>query len=108
VFTVSIVLILAALNVFYRDIRFVVPLGLQVYMYSTPLIYPITTVPERFLPIYMLNPMAGLIHSYRAILVFGQWPELTYLASACIVAIILFLVGYIYFAKAARSFADLI
>jgi lipopolysaccharide transport system permease protein len=105
---IAVTLFLAALNVFYRDIRFVVPLGLQIYMYSTPLIYPVSTVPEKIVPFYMLNPMASLIHSYRAILVHGQWPEPVYLGSAFLVSVAFLLTAYAWFNKAARSFADLI
>lgn len=107
-FTISVVLILAALNVFYRDIRFIVPLGLQIYMYSTPLIYPLSAIPEKIVPFYLLNPMATLIHSYRSILVYSQWPEPVYLASAFLMAVTLFLASYAFFSKAARQFADII
>jgi lipopolysaccharide transport system permease protein len=107
-FTSGIVLILATLNVYYRDIRFVVPLVLQIYMYSTPLIYPVSAVPESIRPFYLLNPMASILNAYRSILAYGVWPELTYLASASLVSIILFLVAYTFFSKAARSFADII
>lgn len=107
-FTAAVVLILATLNVFYRDIRFVVPLGLQIYLYLTPLIYPLSVIPEKLLPFYMLNPMAGLIHAYRAILIHGQWPEPFYLGSAFLISLLLFIAAYTFFAKAARSFADII
>jgi lipopolysaccharide transport system permease protein len=107
-FTSGVVLVLSALNVFYRDIRFVVPLALQIYMYLTPLIYPVSVIPERFRPFYMLNPMAAIVDAYRTILIYGQWPQPIYLASAGVISILLFLLSYIFFNKAARSFADLI
>jgi len=107
-FTGGVVLILAALNVFYRDIRFVVPLGLQLYMYVTPLIYPLSVVPKRFLPLYMLNPMAGLLDAYRTILIQGGWPAPFYLGTAFLISLALFGLAYFFFGKAARSFADLI
>ena len=107
-FTSGIVFILAALNVYYRDIRFIVPLGLQIYMYSTPLIYPISVVPESILPFYMLNPMAGILNAYRAILVYGTWPELSYLIVAGLISVLVFLGGYVFFNRASRVFADII
>lgn len=107
-FTSAVVLVLAALNVFYRDIRFVVPLGLQIYMYSVPLIYPVSTIPPRVMPVYMLNPMASLIYAYRAILVYGQWPEPAYLVTALVLSVALFLASYAWFKKMARCFADVI
>lgn len=107
-FTIAAALVVSALNVFYRDIRFVVPLALQIYLYLTPVIYPISSIPAKILPIYMLNPMAGLIESYRAILVFGRWPDPTYLISAFLISLVFLVVAYAYFTRAARSFADLI
>jgi lipopolysaccharide transport system permease protein len=107
-FTIGVVLTLAALNVFYRDIRFVVPLALQLYMYSTPLIYPLSSVPESIVPLYLLNPMAALIHSYRLVLAHGLWPDPRYLASAFLVSAAMLAASYAYFTKASRSFADLI
>lgn len=107
-FTAPVVFILAALNVFYRDIRFVIPLALQIFMYTVPLIYPLSVVPEAFQKIYMLNPMAGLLYSFRSILVYNQWPNPVYLISSAVLSLILFVVGYAYFIRAARKFADVI
>jgi len=106
--TLGIVLFASALNVFYRDIRFVVPLGMQLWMYLTPIIYPLSQVPERFRSLYMLNPMAGLIDSYRRIILQAQWPNVTYLSTAAVISVILFLLAYIYFKRAEAVFADLI
>ena len=106
--TLGIVFIASALNVFYRDIRFIVPLGTQLWMYLTPIIYPLSMVPEELRSIYMLNPMAGLIDSYRRIVLNAQWPNLTYLLTALIVSVVVFLLGYVYFKRAESVFADVI
>jgi len=106
--TLGVVLFASALNVFYRDIRFVVPLGMQLWMYLTPIIYPLSVVPERFRELYMLNPMAGLIDSYRRIVLYAQWPNATYLLAAAAVSLILFLLSYVYFKRAEAVFADII
>jgi len=106
--TMGIVLLASALNVFYRDIRFVVPLGLQLWFYLTPIIYPLSLVPERFRSLYMLNPMAGLIESYRRITLQSQWPDASHVLIAGGVSLALFLCGYLYFKQAEGSFADLI
>jgi lipopolysaccharide transport system permease protein len=107
-FTIAVVLVVSALNVFYRDIRFVVPLALQIYLYLTPVIYPVSSLPAKILPFYMLNPMASLVESYRAILIFGRWPDPVYLLSAFLISLILLVAAYAYFTRAARSFADVI
>ena len=106
--TLGIVLLASAVNVFYRDIRFVVPLAVQLWMYVTPIIYPVGLVPERFRGLYMLNPMAGLIESYRAITLHGIWPNWNYLGIAALVSGGVFVLGYSYFKQVEWQFADLI
>jgi homopolymeric O-antigen transport system permease protein len=97
----------ATLIVFYRDIRFIVPLGMQLWMYITPVVYPLSVVPERFRFLYMLNPMAGIIDGYRRILL-GTMPQWEYLVFELAVIISLFLFGYFYFKSNEFSFADMI
>lgn len=104
----GVALITSSLSVMYRDIRFLVPLGLQLWFYATPVIYPLSLVPDRFRLLYMLNPMAGLIDSYRAVLLHGQPPDFTYLAMATSVALIVLAAGYALFKKLEPSFADVI
>jgi lipopolysaccharide transport system permease protein len=106
--TLGTVFLASALNVFYRDLRFIVPLGMQLWMYLTPIIYPLSTVPEGLRGLYMLNPMAGLIDSYRRIVLNNEWPNATYLLTAVVVSLVVFLMGYIYFKRAEVVFADVI
>ena len=108
VLTVGIVLCTSAMNVFYRDVRFVVPLGLQLWMYLTPIIYPLSMVPERLRTVYMLNPMASIIDSYRRIILLGEWPSFPYLVLGGAVSIVLLIAGYGYFKRSEAVFADII
>lgn len=108
VLTLGVALFGAALIVWFRDIRFVVPLGLQIWMYTSPIIYPTTLVPERFRTLYMLNPMAGLIDSYRRVILLRQPPELLYLTISTGIAVILLLTSYKYFKRSESRFADVI
>lgn len=108
VLTLGVVFIGSALNVFYRDLRFVVPLLLQLWMYASPVVYPISAVPEEILPLYMLNPMAGIIDSYRRVLLHGQPPHFPYLGFATLLSLIIGLLGYYYFKREEWKFADLI
>lgn len=98
----------SALLVLYRDMRFIVPLGLQIWLYLSPVIYPVSVVPEKYLWLYMLNPMAGLITAYRQIILYGQPPTWTYLAISGVEAVVVFLLGYLIFKKLEVSFADII
>jgi lipopolysaccharide transport system permease protein len=106
--TAGISLFASAINVFYRDVRFVVPLALQVWMYLSPVIYPSSAVPEQWRTLYFLNPMAAIIESYRRVLLLGQLPDWPYLALSAAVSILVLVFGYRYFKNAERQFADMI
>lgn len=97
----------AAMNVFYRDVSYVIGLGLQIWLYASPILYPVTSVPERFRSIYFLNPMAGVIESYRAILLHQTLPSSNLILSAGISIVMLF-IGYWIFKKVEFQFADVI
>jgi lipopolysaccharide transport system permease protein len=106
--TLGVVLFAAAVNVYYRDVRFIVPLGLQLWMYATPVIYDVSLVPERFRSLYMLNPMAGLIEAYRAVTLRGVWPDWNTLGPAAALSALVFVLGYLYFKRVEWQFADII
>jgi len=106
--TMGIALFVAALNVFYRDVRFIVPLLLQAWMYATPVIYPLSVVPARFRFLYMLNPMTGLIESYRALLLYGKLPPWADLGSATVISLVILWLAYRWFKRVEKNFADLI
>ena len=104
-------LIGAALTVFYRDVRFVVPLGIQLWMYATPIIYPLELVDQslpQYRTLYALNPMVGIVESYRNVILRGVPPNFTDLGIAAAVSIVLFIVAYIIFKRLEVLFNDLI
>ena len=98
----------SALNVYYRDIKYVIPLATQLWMYVSPVIYPTSVVPEHLQIVYMLNPMAPIIDGYRKVLLHGIAPDLFYLGIASITTITIFLLSYRFFKKIEMSFADVI
>jgi lipopolysaccharide transport system permease protein len=106
--TLGVILFSSALNAFYRDLRFVVPLGLQLWMYATPVIYPVSIVPERWRPFLALNPMLGIVEGYRASLLNGQGPDWPTILPGAIVALALFLGGYLFFKRVEGRLADVI
>jgi lipopolysaccharide transport system permease protein len=108
VLTVGVTLIGAALIVFFRDVRFIIPLLTQIWMYASPVIYPSTLVPEQWQTLYFLNPMAGIIAGYRSALVLGETPNLPALLLATLVSVVLLLIGYVTFKRTEPLFADLI
>ena len=108
IFTIGVCLFASAFDVYYRDVKYALPLIVQVWMYATPIIYPMSSIPERFWKFYLLNPMTGIIESYRAVLVKGVQPQLFYVGVAAAGAIVLFVLGYFYFKRIEMSFADVI
>jgi lipopolysaccharide transport system permease protein len=98
---------LAALNVRYRDVRYVVPFVVQLWMFATPVAYPASLVPERWRAVYGLNPMAGVIEGFRWALARGPAPGVLTLVSAAVV-VVLIAGGAVYFRKLEGTFADVI
>lgn len=97
----------AALNVFYRDVKHLLGLFLQLWFYATPIIYPLTLVPDWLRPFYVLNPMAGVIASYRDVLLYGTMPGSSLLVAAALALIVLF-AGYQFFKRVEIKMADVI
>ena len=108
VFLISSALLVSAMNVFYRDIKYIVPLAVQLGMFVTPVIYPASTVPAHLRSWYMLNPMAVVIDGIRRVVLPGQPPELASLLMATGVVAVLGLISYAYFKRVEVKFADLI
>ncbi|QRN82441.1 ABC transporter permease [Chloroflexota bacterium] len=99
---------LSALNVQYRDIQQIVPFLIQVWMYASPIVYPIETIPAgiwRWL--YSLNPMVGVIQGFRWALLGGTPPDLTLVISVAMVLILL-VSGLYYFRRMEKTFADIV
>ena len=108
VFLTSLALVVSAMNVFYRDIKYIVPLAVQLGMFVTPVIYSTAMVPERFRAWYMLNPMAVVIHGIRQVVLRGQAPELSTLLTSTTIVLGLAAAAYWYFKRVEIKFADLI
>jgi len=98
--------ILSSWNLFYRDIRHAMPLVAQVWMFMTPIIYGLDMVPKRFLPIYMLNPMACVMDSFRRVVLLGTLPNWSYLGIAAVVSAATLIVGYRNFKRLEPAFAE--
>jgi lipopolysaccharide transport system permease protein len=98
---------LGALNVSYRDLGYVMPFFMQLWLYATPVVYPASLVPESLRVVLRLNPLTGLIESFRAC-VLGQPLDPAALAGSLVVAVVLFAAGTLYFRAVERRFADVV
>jgi lipopolysaccharide transport system permease protein len=104
----AICLFLSALNVRYRDVGHVVPFLVQFWMYASPVVYPTSLVPERWRPLYSLNPMAAVIDGFRWSLLGAPPPGLAESTISALIVTGLLLWGLIYFRQVERTFADVI
>ena len=107
-FTVGLTLATSAINVFYRDVNPVVQIALQLWLYLTPVAYPLALVPERFRLLFVLNPLSAIVEGFRAAVVFNRAPDwpLTAIASAIIVAVLT--IAFTSFKRMDKYFADVI
>jgi lipopolysaccharide transport system permease protein len=106
--SLSIGLWLAVLNVRYRDINHIIPFLLQLWMYLTPNFYPVSFIPEKWRPYYMLNPMVGVVEGFRWALLNKPDMDFTFLGINISMMLILLIAGLFYFEKTEKTFADVI
>lgn len=97
---------LAALNIQYRDVKHVVPFLVQVWMFASPIVYPVSLVPEAYRSLYALNPMAGVIEGFRSVLLGTGSVAWSTIATSSAVAGTLLVTGTLYFRRTERIFAD--
>jgi len=105
-FTLGLSYPLAALNLFFHDVRFLVGVTLTLWFYLTPVIYPLSIVPDKYAFIYDLNPNALFIDAYRRVILYGQIPSLEKTLVGLGVSLLSFLIGYYLFKKMEPHFAD--
>lgn len=106
IFTTGLSLLVAAFNLFYRDIQYLLNLIILVWMYLTPIMYPVEIIPEKYRFIMSLNPMAVIINAYRQVILSGGAPNLTSLSVALATSLIIFAIGFATFKKLEGKFAD--
>lgn len=99
-------LLLASLQVRYRDVEFMVSAGMRVLFYLTPLFYPLALVPEQWRPIYLLNPMAGIIELYRGVLRRNLAIDPLVVVMATLTSLACLVIGVIVFRRAEPDFDD--
>lgn len=99
---------LSALNVQYRDVRYIVPFLTQLWLFLTPIAYPSSLLGEPWRTVYGLNPMAGVVEGFRWALLGTAEPPGPMLAASVLAALALLAGGALYFRRTERTFADVI
>ncbi len=106
--SIGLTLLLAALNVRYRDFRYVVPFMIQFGLFISPVGFGLAVIPEHWRWLYSLNPMVGIIEGFRWSLLPNYVLDPGVLVSSILVSTIMLAAGVIYFRQTERSFADVI
>ena len=102
----SVSLWLSAVNTEYRDVQYAMPFITQIWLFLTPVIYPVAMIPEKWKWLYVLNPMVSVVEGFRWTLVGGRTPEAWVLAVSTFSIFVLTLGGLVYFARFERKFVD--
>jgi len=99
--------LLSALTVAYRDFTHITPFMVQIWMYVTPVIFPISLVPEQWRRLLYLNPMTGVVEGFRSVFL-GRDFDFVGLSISVGISLLFFVVGIAYFERVERRFADVI
>ena len=99
---------LSAMNVQYRDIRYAIPFLVQIWMFVSPVIYPVSIVKEKYQWLLALNPMGGVIKAFRASILGHQPIDWLLLGISALIILLLLLSGLFYFRRMEKVFADVV
>jgi len=99
---------LSALNVQYRDVRYIVPFITQLWLFGTPIAYPSSLLPQPWRTLYGLNPMAGVVEGFRWALLHTSYAPSPIIAASSLAALIILVGGAFYFRRTEKNFADLV
>jgi lipopolysaccharide transport system permease protein len=100
-------ILLSAFNAAYRDFQYLIPFGIQIWFFLTPVVYPVRAIPQKWQWLIALNPMTGIVDAYRSAIL-GKPFEWGNLAISTVVALIVFVAGLFYFRRMESSFADVV
>jgi lipopolysaccharide transport system permease protein len=107
VFAAAISVALSAVNVYYRDVKYALPFLIQIGLFLSPVVYPLSSIPEQWRDVYVvLNPVATAIDDLRLIMLHGEWPSWGTSALALGWSLLLLVLGYALFKRLERGFAD--
>jgi ABC-2 type transport system permease protein/lipopolysaccharide transport system permease protein len=108
VFTIGVCLFAASVLIYLRDVRYVVPLGVQLGLFITPVAYSFSVIPVKLQPLYsVLNPLAPIIEDFRRTVLYGLSPEWSLLGLAALASVAWLLGGYAVFKRLETGFADI-
>ncbi len=108
VLTLGAGMLIAAINVMYRDVKYALPFAVQLLLFVSPVIYPMSKIDPEYRWLMLLNPLSGIIVTSRAAIVPGHAVDWGHFGISALIAFAVFLVGSVYFYRVQRRFADLV
>ena len=105
-FSLGLLFILSAINVYVRDIEYIVQFFINLLFYATPIIYNVEMLPDKFRQLLMFNPMAHFINQYRNIFYYKAMPDFLSMLFMLCLSIIMLVIGYCIFKKLEKGFAE--
>ena len=106
--SLSVGMILAALNVKYRDVKYVIPFGIQLWLFATPIIYPLSLLPERYQFWMAFNPLSGIIQGFRHAVAPSSAMDWNLLGISLAATLVIFLTAVAFFNRSEKAFADFV
>ena len=104
IWTLGFSLLMAAVNVYFRDMRYIMSVVMNAWYYLTPILYPITSIPEKLRPVFYLNPGYYLVDMFRSPIYYNVFPPANNIAIAALCAFGVFFVGLAYFYRHENDF----
>ncbi|NJD62435.1 MAG: ABC transporter permease [Deltaproteobacteria bacterium] len=101
-------MVFSSLNVKYRDIKYTIPFIIQILLFVTPIIYPISILPEKYQRISAINPLTGIIEAFRATVIPDKHIDFVLLSFSIAVSLVIFFLGLAYFRNTEKEFADIV
>ena len=101
-------LLISALTTKYRDLNFLIAFGIQLWMYATPIVYPLSQIPEKYKFIFLLNPMSSIVEIFRYSFLGAGSINLNYMFISFLITIVILIIGLLSFNKVEKTFMDMV
>ena len=99
-------ILISSLTTKYRDLTFVMTFAIQIWMYATPIVYPLSIVPEKYRMLAVLNPMTSVVESFRAAFLGTSSIEFVHIVISVTITLLVFIAGIIMFSRVEKTFMD--
>ena len=100
------VFLFSSLNVFFRDIEYILSIIMMIWFYMTPIVYTVEMIPEKYQTLFYLNPMTNIVIFYRDILFYKRMPSFGFIGGVFLYSLAMIIIGYFVFQKLQKNFVE--